>query len=71
MLLVVSSSSSQHPYQVFPLLPKMRWKLTMQILYDGLPNILGALLYDCLHTPLGADEVKWILVVAARHCYIQ
>jgi len=29
----------------------------MQILYDGLPKILGALLYDCLHTPLGADEV--------------
>jgi hypothetical protein len=43
----------------------------MQILYDGLPKILGALSYDCLHTPLGAaDEVEWILVVAARHCYI-
>ncbi len=49
----------------------MRWELTMPILYDGLPKILGALLYDCLHTPLGADEVKWILVVAAHHCYIQ
>jgi hypothetical protein len=64
-------SASQHHYQVFPILPKMRQKLTMQILYDGFPKILDGLLYACLHLPLGADEVEWILVMAARHCYIQ
>jgi hypothetical protein len=49
----------------------MRQKLTIQILYDGFPKILGGLLYACLHLPLGADEVEWILVMAARHCNIQ
>jgi hypothetical protein len=51
-------SASQYHVWVFPLLPERQQKLRTQIVYNGLPEFLGRLLYAYLHPLLGADELS-------------
>ncbi len=59
-------SGSQLHGLIFPLLPEVQQKLRMQILHNGLPEILCWLLFTYLHTPLGADGWSQWAVIAAH-----
>jgi hypothetical protein len=64
----VSLSASQHHIWVFWLLLEMQEKLRTQILYNGMPKILGGFIHTDLTHCLRSWLSHWV-VMATCHCY--